>query len=176
MFLPMPEYSNELIRTLIECPKKVVRAPKKIMYAERGSSHNDMRLRSDANEDEFDVFVRVNLTFPENFSIGLRHCPPDGGGETLLRYNGPHGLYKARTDGSLHNTAPHIHRASEENIRAGLQAERGAEKTDEYSVAYELALSCFLVRVNAKDAVSYFPELGQKTGSLPFNLDEETVS
>ena len=141
------------------------------MNAERGSNHNDMRLRSNATGEEFEVFVRVNLTFPENFSIGLRHCPPDGGGETLLRYNGPHGLFKPGRGDSIHNIAPHIHRASETNIKARLKAEHGAEKTDDYALAYELALSCFLVRVNAKDAVSYFPELGQKTAGLPFDLD-----
>jgi hypothetical protein len=172
----MPEYTDDLILSLLGCPKRVIRAPRRAMHSARGSKHNDMRLRSDVNGEEFEVFVRVNLRFEENFSIGIRHCSPDGGGEILLRCNGPHGLHKPDHDDSVHNIAPHIHYAKEANISAGLKAEHGAEKTDEYGVDYAQALSVFLGKINAGAAAALFAELPRTAaGPLPFGPDEEVV-
>ena len=172
----MPDYTDELIRVLIECPKQVIRPPKKMMAERRRNRCNDMRLRCDANGQEFDVFIRVNMDFPENFSIGLRHCPPEGGRQELLRYNGPHGAFKARRGDQVHSASSHIHLADEDSIKAGLRADHGGEKTDEYGIAYTQALTCFLQRVNAKGAVGFFPELPRTAvKSLFVWADEGTV-
>ena len=68
-------YSEEEIGELISCPKVITDPPKREMRLERGSRRNNMRLRSQSDDREFSVFMRINEAFQENFSIGLEYSP-----------------------------------------------------------------------------------------------------
>ena len=43
-----------------------------------------MRLRSQSDDREFSVFMRINEAFQENFSIGLEYSPSDERGSFCL--------------------------------------------------------------------------------------------
>ncbi|NLC53950.1 MAG: hypothetical protein GX770_08295 [Firmicutes bacterium] len=117
-------FNQEFIHFLISCPKRIKEAPKKEMVCEKGHLRNNMKLISDDGKFEFEVFIRVNQAFPENFSIGLVYIPRDGTSRiTLLRYNGPHGPQNSIDS---HHASSHIHIATEENISKGLRAEKSA--------------------------------------------------
>lgn len=95
----MKNYSELDIDRLISCPKLIVEPPKKQMRLERGSLRNDLGLHSVDGDLSFAVFMRINETFRENFSIGLTHSPSDEPGELcLLRFNGPHGEFLGAPD------------------------------------------------------------------------------
>ena len=65
----MRVYTQAELDDLIAAPKIITEAPKKAMRLERGSRRNDMRLRSEDESMDFTAFMRINDTFPENFSI-----------------------------------------------------------------------------------------------------------
>ena len=104
------------------------------------------QLSSEAEEDHrFEIYQRENLHDAEDFSTGIAAVFPDGTRLTLARYNGSsheHGDIRFR---------PHIHRATEDAMRAGKRPERDALATDRY-VTVEGALACliedFAVRPN----------------------------
>jgi hypothetical protein len=163
----MKPYTDQEIAYLITCPKKIVEPPKKEMKIEYGHKRNSMELRSE-NEDKFTVFMRVNIDFPENFSIGLDYWPKDEKGNLpLLRCNGPHGEVSELLNQPKTHFVPHVHKAKEENIIAGLRAEKGAEPTGEY-ITFEQALTYFLNFINIKDVESYF----QRHPRLPIFTNE----
>jgi hypothetical protein len=66
--------------------------------------------------EQFEVFMRQNLTFMDNFPIGLRYRTGDPtlGMITLARYNGPYGEQARQPDG--HYALPHIHRITEAEL------------------------------------------------------------
>ena len=101
---------------MIALPKIIVRRlPSHGYREENGNRRCDLELRSDEQDDgTFAVFIRQNLQFVENFSIGLRYradLPLEA--ITLMRYNGPHGESSRALDG--HYAQPHIHRITEQN-------------------------------------------------------------
>lgn len=165
----MKSYSEEEIGELISCPKVITDPPKREMRLERGSRRNNMRLRSQSDDREFSVFLRINEAFQENFSIGLEYSPRDERGSfCLLRCNGPHGEFVGSTTTS--HFRYHIHRAKAENIEGGLRAERSAEATDAYA-SYTHALLYFLKVINVLNAEEYFQGLSQM--SLPLGSEQE---
>ena len=87
--------TQQRIQELIKLPKTIVRRRPSHGYREEesGSRRCDLDLRSHGQDDgTFAVFIRQNLQFAENFSIGLRYrADLPLGAITLLRYNGPHG-------------------------------------------------------------------------------------
>ena len=129
---------------------------------QHGHRRCDVELRSESIDGTFLVFVRQNLMFIENFSIGLRYRSTDSasGTFTLVRYNGPHGeLTKGRDD---HFLTPHIHRITEQEIASGSvqPQEKHRELTDRYSTL-EQALAVFFEDIGVSNVDSWFPDLTQ---------------
>lgn len=158
----MARFLQEEIERLIKCPKKVTSPPPRDFVSEGAHLRLDAKLVStDGTECAFSVFVRKSIHFPENFSVGLIHNSKDGRGDiTLMRCNGPHGVYNA---GSGQTSAhphfhTHIHRATEAALEAGERAEKNAETSTAFATAEE-AVCYFMseVNVNAADISRYFP-------------------
>lgn len=57
---------------------------------------------------EFRVFLRVNLTLPEQFSIGLVYEEPGRSAVVLVRLNGDHGFHP-NPNGTSIQDGPHLH-------------------------------------------------------------------
>ena len=130
------------------------------MRLDRGSLRNDFRLESEedsANDKtKFSAFMRINESFPENFSIGLMVYPKDQSGSfCLLRYNGPHGDHVNDLLDPHPHVGFHIHEARAESIESGFSPERFAELTDDFG-SYEEALIHFLKRTNVINIDQYF--------------------
>jgi len=118
---------------------------------------------------EFEVFMRINARFQENFSIGLEYLPKDERGSLcLLRCNGPHGIFLGNPAVPQQHFLPHLHKAKPENITLGLRPEKGGEATREY-VSYPQALVYFLKTIRVTNAEEFFPNIGQ----LSLNLEKE---
>ncbi len=168
----MDHYTQADIVALIAYPKTISEPPKKDMRIERGSQRNAMRLTAYRDKEvlEFEVFMRVNDTFPEDFSIGLRFTPRDGRASiTLLRCNGPHGEFDSHLHQPTTHFQYHIHPAKASNLEIGARAEKDGEPTDGYA-SYLQALHYFLRAVNVTNASQYFPQALQLEMNL--NVDE----
>lgn len=112
------------------------------------------------------MFMRKNVFFEENFSVGLVYSSNDGRGDIiLLRCNGKHGPFNAQYDPNNWHTYNHIHRASESDLDAGFRAEKHATQTTEFA-SLEEAIQYFVKTVNLdiKSAEKYFHD--QKQGNL----------
>ncbi len=146
-------YTDEILRELIECPKKITKPPFKTLRSDRGHLRNDFEVESADGEHRFTCFVRVNEKFQENFSIGLDYLPRDEPGSIMLvRCNGPHGPHKVHD----YHTFCHIHKASAETISKGLRPESNIEVTEGYS-SYQDAVQYFLKLTNIRDEGKNFP-------------------
>lgn len=163
------EYTQKELEYLISCPKEIIKPPRKSMVLTNGHQRNDMDLCSVEGKEKFRVFMRKNAQFEENFSIGLDYIPSEGGQQIcLVRCNGPHGEHTNDLFSSAPHTGYHIHKATAENINAGLKPEKFAIITTEYAT-YDEALFFFLKQCNIKGSEKYFkrhktimlfPELG----------------
>ena len=67
-------FTNEFIKGLVNCPKKIIDAPKDSGVG-RGSSKIKFLLESIDGQHSFSGFISKNLTFQENYSIGLVYNP-----------------------------------------------------------------------------------------------------
>ena len=113
-------YTEEIIEELISCPKTVVEAPRDMKEGRSGFVKRTFTLISVDSRYNFSGFIMQNLTFTENFSIGLTYSPKDEKGTiVLLRCNGPHGGTKAIS----HHAVCHIHTSTAERINNGLKPE-----------------------------------------------------
>jgi hypothetical protein len=168
----MDPYTQADIDALIACPKTISDPPKKDMRLDRGSRRNSMRLVATRDKEvlEFEVFMRINDRFPENFSIGLRFTPRDGRANiVLLRCNGPHGEFASRLGQPATHFQFHVHPARASNIEAGARAEKDGEPTDAYG-SYSQALHHFLRAVHVINASQYFPQALQL--EMNFDVDQ----
>lgn len=157
----MTEHTQERLDELIACPKTIVDPPRREMREERGSRRNEMRLVSADGKDEFVAYMRINVKFEENFSIGLDYCPKDVTGRfCLLRCNGPHGEWTNDLIEPHPHFGYHVHRANADNMERGMKSEAGAEVTKEYA-SYPEALKFFLKICNVADAQRHFPGVDQ---------------
>ena len=159
--------TDQEILGLIACPKTIIDKDPAQGYRE-DNLHRRCDLQLVANTDAaaaFRVFIRQNLAFIENFSIGLRYHTnqPNSGAITLIRYNGPHGEVAKAPDG--HYNKSHIHRITAEEIAAGFTQpqEKHREITERYAVLAQ-AIGVFFRDIAAGNYAQYFPELRQ--GSL----------
>ncbi len=156
--------TDDDIRNLISLPKTIERKDPAVGYAEAdGYRRCNLRLRAkDESGESFSVFIRQNIEFIGNFSMGLRYFTGDSrlGSVTLVRYNGPHGEYSRDPDG--HFVAPHIHRISGEEMGSGSYEpqERHREITDRYAT-FDQALAVFFTDIAADGFESHFPNLIQ---------------
>ena len=155
-------YSQEEIDRLISCPKEITKPPHKEMRSDRGHLRNDMDLREIDGKADFSVYIRINETFRENFSIGLDYYPGDEPGAVpLIRCNGQH---------SEHNPDPlhggtahydfHVHRVTAAAIDDGASPLKEAHRTEKYA-SFEEALRYFIRITGIKDADRHFPQLRQ---------------
>ena len=155
--------TEQRIQELISLPKTIVgRRPSQGFREESGSRRCDLDLASSKHDDgTFAVFIRQNLQFTENFSIGLRYrADLPLGAITLVRYNGPHGESSRAADG--HFNKPHIHRITEQEITSGSTQpqERARTITDQYTTL-EQALQVFFNHANVLNHGDYFPPIAQ---------------
>jgi len=156
-------YTQQQLDELVACPKIVTQPPNKSFVEERGSLRKDMRLTSKDRKTRFKVFVRINTTFSENFSVGLNYLPDDGSEQIcLLRCNGPHEGFSDDPDDLRHHVGFHIHQAKAENIGIGLKAEKWTEKTDQYA-DYRSAMRFFLKECNIEGAEKHFADVLEDT-------------
>lgn len=125
---------------------------------------NDFRCQAVTGEERFRIFMRQNICFPENFSIGLVHLRDDGSELVLLRCNGPHGpvVDDQLSDASRPHVDFHIHEAKQENVENDLSPEAGADVTTEYGT-FDDALAYFVQRCGIEEAEKHFPALGNPT-------------
>lgn len=81
-------FTDKLIKELVSCPKKVIDAPRDFGFG-RESNKTKFLLDSVDGLYSFSGFISKNLTFQENYSIGLIYNPKEEKGEiVLLRVNG----------------------------------------------------------------------------------------
>ena len=120
--------TDEEIHSLLAMPKRIEgRDPARGFREEAFQRRCNFDLRAtDSGGERFEVFVRQNTTFIENFSVGLRYHTGDPllGTVTLARYNGPHGEYSRGQEG--HFARPHIHRVTENELKRGSRQPRKA--------------------------------------------------
>lgn len=147
----MAMYTQGEIDSLISCPKSISEPPTPTAKLVNADFRNDMIMTASSGvPGEFRGFMRQNQDFPENFSVGLIYYPNDGRPEvTLLRCNGPHGVYNGSSefDAEHPHWDYHVHKADEKAIEAGLKAERVAEKNTEFA-SYEQAVDFFVRAIN----------------------------
>lgn len=156
--------TEQRIQELIERPKTIVsKRPRHGYREENGNRRCDLELQSHGEDySTFAVFIRQNLQFVENFSIGLRYrADLPLGAITLVRYNGPHGETSRAPDG--HYAKAHIHRITEQELSTGSTQpqERDRTITDQYATL-EQALSVFFDDAGVLNHDEYFPEILQK--------------
>lgn len=153
--------TDDDIRDLISLPKVIEKRDPASGYREEyGHRRCRLYLRAKSESGEtFRVFIRQNMKFTDNFSVGLTYLTGDSrmGRITLTRYNGPHGEYSRDPDG--HFAAPHIHRITEEEIASGSDQpeELHREITDRYTT-FDQALRTFFTDIAADGFESHFPK------------------
>ncbi len=131
-----------------------------------------------ALEGRFSVYVRVNVSLPEMFSVGIIYTPPKGSTTVLLRVNGDHGTHR-NPDGSV-VTGPHVHKPQENEL--GLVVAPGMW-TDGPPFAVEIQAAPFTVlhawfKLAAEAGIQSSPEVEQafkavhnKVGLAQMELD-----
>ena len=155
--------TEQRIQELIALPKTIIgRSPSQGFREDSGSRRCDLDLASSEHDDgTFAVFIRQNLRFTENFSIGLRYRAEFPlGAITLVRYNGAHGESSRAAD--EHFSKPHIHCITEQEVTSGSTQpqERDRTITDQYTTL-EQALQVFFNNVKVSNHDEYFPEIAQ---------------
>lgn len=156
--------TDQEIQDLIRTPKVIVGKTPKLGYKEKeGHRRCDLDLEATSLDSvRFKVFVRQNLRFIENFSIGLRYKidHPALQTITLVRYNGPHGETSRHPDG--HHAQPHIHRLTAREIASGSiqPQESHREITDRY-MTFEQAIAIFFQDIRVSNYHEHFSGLLQ---------------
>lgn len=148
-------FTEEFLKELITCPKMVVDAPLEMKQGRSGFLKKSFVLKSIDGQYSFNGFINQNLTFSENFSIGLSYNPKEEKGTVvLLRCNGAHG----GTIHHPHHASCHIHRTTAEGINNGVKSEDRIELTTEYSTL-EDAIQYYvkLINLSSTDKQKYFP-------------------
>jgi hypothetical protein len=162
-------FTDKIIEELISCSKRVVDSPKDSGVG-RGSSKTKFSLESVDGQYSFSGFISKNLTFQENFSIGLVFNPKEEKGKiVLVRVNGPHG----QNENAPHHDGPHVHRSTAERINGGLKPEGVIETEVPYSTI-EDAIQYYIRRINVvpADRQKYFPTPNNQI-DLTFEQGEE---
>lgn len=152
----MRTYTQEELNYLIKCEKTITSPPKKVMTQDKGHYRNSMLLQSKDGVNNFSLFIRKNVKFEENFSIGLVYHPKDGSEKiTIFRCNGPHGIHvNDFMEGKYHDSY-HIHIAKDFNINAGKKSDLYAKSTQDYINLNEAILYC-IKYCNIENADNYF--------------------
>lgn len=153
------------IQALLSSEKKITKkSPPKGYKQEDNHRRCDLSMTSASSEGQvFSVFIRQNIQFEENFSIGLRYKTESRelGTITLIRYNGAHGEKSHSEDG--HYNKPHIHRLVLGEMAPGSNQpqESQRESTDRYHT-FEDALLVFFEDMNITNWLEYFSNIKQR--------------
>jgi len=156
--------NNDQIDALVSTPKRITDRKPAVGYRiNRGHQRCDLELESISDpKQRFAVFVRQNLEFAENFSVGLMFHSGHPSLKTfqLVRYNGPHGESSISEDG--HFSSPHIHYMMESELKRGhtRPEPRFRELTDRFTTL-DQALICFFTDTSVENYELYFPYLAQ---------------
>jgi hypothetical protein len=148
-------YTDEFIRELLSCEKMITKPPTKEYKTERQQDKKDFSVDSKEGKYKFKVFIRKNINFEENFSIGLLYNPQNGEEVVcLLRFNGRHGGNRA----AQHHFEYHIHSGTAKIINDGLKSDSNIDITTDYA-SLDDAIQIFLSRINLDliDKQRYFP-------------------
>lgn len=154
-------YTDSLIKELFECEKQIIDPPAKEFKEDRGQLKKVFTLQSVDGKYVFNAFIRYNIKFSENFSVGLDYNPREEKGTLcLLRCNGAHGeniMYP-------HHPYFHIHRANAKSINSGLKPESNIVQTKDYA-SLEQAIQYFAntINISRDDRRKYFPESDSQT-------------
>jgi len=150
-------YTDEFINQLFSCPKIFVDHPLKEYREDRGHMKKNFTLQSEDGQFFFKGFIRYNIRFPENFSVGLDYNPREEKGTIcLLRCNGNHGENVVFPD---HSTC-HIHRATAHTINEGLKPESNIEETIAYmNVEEAIQYYIKLINIDSVEAEKNFPPM-----------------
>ena len=148
-------YTDDIIDHLFQIQKVFFDPPPKDYREDRGHMKKNFTLQSEDGQFNFKGFIRYNIRFPENFSVGLDYDPRDEKGTIcLLRCNGDHG----ENNVFPHHATFHIHRASASTINEGLKPESNIEPTSEYSGIDEaIQFYVGLINIDSLQAQKYFP-------------------
>ena len=150
------KYEQKYIDSLFTCEKEIVEPPSKDYKESRGHMKMNFTMSSLDGTLSFRAFIRFNIKFPENFSIGLDYNPREEKGTIcLLRCNGTHG----ENQQIPHHQSFHIHKANSDTINAGAKPESNIEIVNDYA-SLEQAIHYFIKYINLKqeDQNNYFPE------------------
>ncbi len=150
-------YTDEHIEALIACEKKIVSPPSMEYKEERGHMKKNFSMLSTIDNFSFRGFIRYNMMFIDNFSVGLDYEPREEKGTIcLIRCNGTHGENKHLP----HHKSFHLHRATAETINSGGRAESFVEPTTE-DATLEQAIQYFIKKINLTmaDRYKYFPDI-----------------
>lgn len=148
-------YTDSFIQELLSCEKQIIDPPTKDFKEDKGHLKKNFTLQSIDGQYAFNAFIRGNIHFKENFSIGLDFNPKEEKGTIcLFRCNGPHGENVMFP----HHANFHIHKANEISINNGLKPESNIQITNDYG-SLEDAIQYFIKHINicAEDMKKYFP-------------------
>lgn len=148
-------YTEDFLEELITCPKIVTDAPSEMKQARSGFLKRSFTLVSLDGQYSFNGFITQNLTFQENFSVGLAFNPKgEKGTIVLLRCNGAHGGTKQFP----HHASCHIHKCSADGVNDGNKSEDNIEVTKAYATIDE-AIQYYVKRIgiDATHSAKYFP-------------------
>lgn len=120
---------------------------------------SSLALESDDGQYKFNIFINEHLQLLEIFSIGLVYLHDESGSVIVLRYNGDHGMHKNQLTGESFSGF-HIHKLTEEALKAGIKGENYAEQTTKYASVRE-ALRVFFTDIHTINTFDFFPELQQ---------------
>jgi len=117
---------------------KIVTNPQARQRTEEKYRRTDYEVTAQQGKIKFRIYMRQNVTDPEDFSCGIRWLMPSGETLTLARYNGSNHAHDEIT------YQCHIHNATEKAIREGRkQPEYYAEPTERF-YTLDGALHCLL--------------------------------
>lgn len=138
-------YTDEHLKELIDCHKKIVDSPKQVRSERGGFTKQIFSLSSLDGQYDFGGFITQNIKFQESFSIGLIYKPKfERNSIVLMRCNGIHG---SKTDIIPHHSQCHIHYATAQRVNDGLKPEGEIIITEDYGTLTD-GLIFFVKRIN----------------------------
>ena len=131
--------------------------------------HMRMNIQLSCSEDyKFTMFTRSLITFPEDFTVGLRLDAPNpyfSSTVVLVRFQGPHGG-QMESDHSIHNSY-HIHLYTESDFAHQKNKASYRESTDKFN-SIEGAIVEFLKFCNIQDPYGIFNEERNRINQIQF--------
>lgn len=136
------------IQELINLEKEVV--SKKFQLPEKETSRN---IRKDVplSPNAFKMFIRINATFAENFSIGLMYKDKEGNSYLLFRVNG-----EQLNSHIEHHRSIHYHVLTQSDVESGRKDKPSKRVILESVKDFSNALDFFCQKANIRNYKDYF--------------------